>query len=181
MFFCEKMLRLVPWANFSTSRHYLLLLGSYLLVLTSCRREQFFIFIQQRFSWIFYQNEILQRSVYWLRDVRFHLIGTCNSISTQSLVVFQFLKSIISSCIKIIQLFHKETRNYCDEKLPMQKGKFFCRNDLYKAYFYILESLSYLDNTKRLLFGQMPDAVWLFERKINLHFFFSIPASTIPN
>lgn len=140
-----------------------------------------FYFIQQRFSWIFYQNEILQRSVYWLRAVRFHLIGTCNSISTQSLVVFQFLISIISSCIKMIQLFHKETRNYCDEKLPMQKGKFFCRNDLYKAYFYILESLSYLDNTKRLLFGQMPDAVWLFERKINLYFFFSIPASTIPN
>ena len=135
MFFCEKMLRLVPWANFSTSRHYLLLLGSYLLVLTSCRREQLFIFIQQRFSWIFYQNEILQRSVYWLRDVRFHLIGTCNSISTQSLVVFQFLKSIISSCIKMIQLFHKETRNYCDEKLPMQKGKFFAETICIKHIF----------------------------------------------
>ena len=140
MFFCEKMLRLVPWANFSTSRHYLLLLGSYLLVLTSCRREQLFIFIQQRFSWIFYQNEILQRSVYWLRDVRFHLIGTCNSISTQSLVVFQFLKSIISSCIKMIQLFHKETRNYCDEKLPMQKGKFFLQKRFVQRIFlYFIE------------------------------------------
>ena len=148
MLFCSKLCKvdvflwknaaIGAWANFSTSRHYLLLLGSYLLVLTSCRRKQLFIFIQQRFSWIFYQSEILQRSVYWLRAVRFHLIGTCNSISTQSLVVFQFLKSIISSCIKMIQLFHKETRNYCDEKLPMQKGKFFCRNDLYKGYFYIL-------------------------------------------
>jgi len=136
--FCEKMLQLVPWANFSTSRHYFLLLGSYLLELTSCRREQLFIFIQQRFSWIFNQNEILQRSVYWLRAVRFHLNATCSSISTQSLVVFQFLESIISSCIKMIQLFHKETKNYCDEELPMQKDKFFCRNNLYKGYFYVL-------------------------------------------
>ena len=76
-------------------------------------------------NFLFSFNSALVESSIRMKFCSEVFIGYVMFVSIWLALAIPFLKSIISSCIKIIQLFHKETRNYCDEKLPMQKGKFF--------------------------------------------------------